>query len=262
LFETDYFGEKAYLSQSGQLYQEPACMAFGRSYCFGPTFRAEKSKTRRHLNEFWMLEPEVAFATLDDIIDLAERLLVSVVARVLDRNREDLKRLERDTSRLEKARPPFPRLTYDQALARLKERGTDIPWGQDFGGDEETALASVEERPLVVHRYPASIKPFYMQPDPADPRLVLNFDLMAPEGYGEIIGGSQRIHDEALLRQRLLEHRIPEAPLKWYLEIRRYGTVPHSGFGLGIERLVSWITGISHLREAIPFPRTLNRLYP
>jgi asparaginyl-tRNA synthetase len=262
LFETDYFGEKAYLSQSGQLYQEPACMAFGRSYCFGPTFRAEKSKTRRHLNEFWMLEPEVAFATLDDIIDLAERLLVSVVARVLDRNREDLKRLERDTSRLEKARPPFPRLTYDQALARLKERGTDIPWGQDFGGDEETALASVEERPLVVHRYPASIKPFYMQPDPADPRLVLNFDLMAPEGYGEIIGGSQRIHDEALLRQRLLEHRIPEAPLKWYLEIRRYGTVPHSGFGLGIERLVSWFTGISHLREAIPFPRTLNRLYP
>jgi asparaginyl-tRNA synthetase len=262
LFETDYFGEKAYLSQSGQLYLEPACMAFGRAYCFGPTFRAEKSKTRRHLTEFWMLEPEVAFATLDDIIDLAERLLVSVVARVLDRNREDLKRLERDTSRLEKVRPPFPRLTYDQALARLKERGTDIPWGQDFGGDEETALASVEERPLVVHRYPASIKPFYMQPDPADPRLVLNFDLMAPEGYGEIIGGSQRIHDEALLRQRMQEHGIPEAPLKWYLEIRRYGTVPHSGFGLGIERLVSWFTGISHLREAIPFPRTLTRLYP
>ncbi len=262
LFETDYFGDKAYLSQSGQLYQEPACMAFGRSYCFGPTFRAEKSKTRRHLTEFWMLEPEVAFATLDDIADLAERLVTAVVGRVLDRNAEDLKRLERDTARLQSVQRPFPRLTYTQALARLAEKGVNVPWGEDFGGDEETALAGLEDRPLIVERYPASIKPFYMQPDPEDARLVLNFDMMAPEGYGEIIGGSQRIHDESLLLERLRQHSLSEETFKWYLEIRRYGTVPHSGFGMGIERLVGWITGVPHLREAIPFPRTLNRIYP
>ncbi|MEE9218787.1 MAG: asparagine--tRNA ligase [Acidobacteriota bacterium] len=262
LFETDYFGSKAFLSQSGQLYQESACMVFGRTYCFGPTFRAEKSKTRRHLTEFWMLEPEMAFATLDDAIELAERLCCAVVERVLDRNREDLKRLERDTSRLEQLRAPFPRLTYEQALHRLKEHNVDVPWGDDFGGDDETVLASIEEIPIVVHRYPATLKPFYMQPDPEDSRLVLNFDLMAPEGHGEIIGGSQRIHDEDLLRKQMRAEGLDEAAFRWYLEIRRFGTVPHSGFGLGIERLVGWITGILHLREAIPFPRTLNRLYP
>ena len=262
LFQTDYFDQKAFLSQSGQLYQEATCMAFGRSYCFGPTFRAEKSKTRRHLAEFWMLEPEMAYAGLDDAIDLAERLFCAVIERVLDRNREDLKRLERDTSVLEGVRAPFPRLTYDEALARLRERDVEVKWGEDFGGDEETALANLENHPIVVHRYPASIKPFYMQPDPEDPRLALNFDLMAPEGYGEIVGGSQRIHEESLLRERMQTHGLDESIFRWYLDLRRFGTVPHSGFGLGIERLVGWFTGVPHLREAIPFPRTLNRLYP
>jgi asparaginyl-tRNA synthetase len=262
LFETDYFGDRAFLSQSGQLYLEPACMAFGRVYCFGPTFRAEKSKTRRHLMEFWMLEPEVAFAGLDDIMTLAERLVEATVARVLDRCAEDLKRLERDTARLEKVRAPFPRLSYTEAVERLRGKGVAIEWGQDFGGDEETALAELEERPLVVHRYPAALKPFYMQPDARNERLALNFDMMAPEGYGEIIGGSQRVHDAGLLRRRLAEHGLSEETFRWYVDIRRYGTVPHSGFGMGIERLVAWICGISHLREAIPYPRTLNRIYP
>jgi asparaginyl-tRNA synthetase len=272
LFETDYFGEKAYLTQSGQLYLEPACMAFGKVYCFGPTFRAEKSKTRRHLTEFWMLEPEVAFAELPDILELAEDLLSSLVARVLDRNREDLKLLERDTSRLEKVVTPFPRTTYDEAAAvlldpavqaRAREQGAPpFEMGNDFGGFDETVLTESRDCPVMVTHYPAALKAFYMQPDPDRPDRALCVDVLAPEGYGEIIGGSQRIHDHDLLLQRIREHHLPEEAFRWYLEIRKYGTVPHAGFGMGIERVVSWLGGVRHLREAIPYPRMLHRLYP
>jgi asparaginyl-tRNA synthetase len=272
LFETDYFDEKAYLSQSGQLYLEPACMAFDKVYCFGPTFRAEKSKTRRHLTEFWMIEPEMAWATLDDVMALAEEMVSYIVARVLDRRREELKVLERDTAKLESVVPPFPRLSYDEAVAiltrpenvrRAEEAGAPpfVP-GNDLGAVDETILGEPYDRPVMIHRYPVPVKAFYMQPDPERPDRALCVDVIAPEGYGEIIGGSQRIHDPELLQARIAEHGLPESAFRWYLDVRRYGTVPHAGFGMGIERVVGWITGTQHLREAIPYPRTIQRLYP
>jgi len=262
LFETDYFGAKAYLSQSGQLHLEPAAAAFGKVYCFGPTFRAEKSKTRRHLTEFWMIEPEVAFLEFDGLCDLAEEFVVSVIARTLDRCAGDLERLERDTAKLEAVKRPFPRITYREAVGKLAAKGFSIAFGDDLGADEETALVAESERPLIVSRFPAAIKSFYMQPDPLDPEVVLGLDMLAPEGYGEIIGGSQRIHDLALLEQRLVEHKLPREAYEWYLDVRRYGTFTHSGFGMGLERFVTWMCGIHHLREAIPYPRTLKRIYP
>lgn len=262
LFETDYFGDKAYLSQSGQLYLEPAAAALGKVYCFGPTFRAEKSKTRRHLMEFWMVEPEVAFMEFDGLCELAEDFVCYLTARVLERCREALKTLERDTTRLEQVARPFPRLTYTQAVAALQESGSAIQWGDDFGGDEETLLASRHEKPLLVTRFPASFKAFYMQPAPEDSNLVLGLDLLAPEGYGEIIGGSQRIHDHDLLLARIRQHQLPVEAFQWYLDVRRYGTFPHSGFGMGIERFVAWMCGLSHLRETIPYPRMLYKIYP
>jgi len=272
LFETDYFDRKAYLSQSGQLYLEPACMAFGRVYCFGPTFRAEKSKTRRHLTEFWMVEPEVAYADLDDLLELAEDFIVTLVGRALERCRPELATLERDITRLERVQKPFPRLTYDEAAAVLmrpevqaRAREQDAPPfvpGSDFGAFDETVLTETLERPVMITRYPAKIKAFYMQPDPQNPDRALCVDVLAPEGYGEIIGGSQRIHDHDLLLRRIQEHGLPLEAFRWYLDIRRYGSVPHAGFGMGIERFVSWVAGIHHLREAIPYPRTINRLYP
>ncbi len=262
LFETDYFGEKAYLSQSGQLYLEPAAAAFGKVYCFGPTFRAEKSKTRRHLTEFWMIEPEVAFLDFEGLCELAEEMVVSLLSRALDRCKEDLKRLERDTSKLEAVRKPFPRITYRQAIDKLRKKGFEVKFGDDLGADEETALASESDQPLIVTRFPAAIKSFYMQPDPEDPEVVLGLDMLAPEGYGEIIGGSQRIHDLTLLERRLKEHKLSKESYEWYLDVRRYGTFPHSGFGMGLERFVTWVCGIHHLREAIPYPRTLKRIYP
>ncbi len=263
LFATEYFDEgTAYLTQSGQLYNEAAAMAFGRVYCFGPTFRAEKSKTRRHLIEFWMLEPEAAFMELDEYMALAEDFVAGVVARTLDRCRQELTVLERDTTPLERVVAPFPRISYDDALRLLEERGLQVAWGDDLGGDEETAVSTAFDRPVFVHRYPTQCKAFYMQPDPARPEVVLGADLLAPEGYGEIIGGGQRIHDLALLERRLAEHGLPPEPYRWYLDLRRYGSVPHSGFGIGIERTVAWICGLEHVRETIPFPRLLNRLYP
>jgi asparaginyl-tRNA synthetase len=262
LFETDYFGEKAYLSQSGQLYLEPACMALGKVYCFGPTFRSEKSKTRRHLMEFWMLEPEVAFAGLQEVMDLAEDFLVYVVSRVLDRCEEELKILERDTGKLEQVQKPFPRVTYKQAVEQLHGLGADLKYGDDFGGDDETVLTQQYDRPLMVHRYPAAVKAFYMEPDPEDPSLALCVDVLAPEGYGEIIGGSERIHDHDLLLKRIREHGLPQEAFQWYLDIRKYGTVKHGGFGIGLERTVAWICGLPHVRETIPYPRMLYQLYP
>jgi asparaginyl-tRNA synthetase len=262
LFETDYFGEKAYLSQSGQLYLEPAAAAFGKVYCFGPTFRAEKSKTRRHLTEFWMIEPEVAFLEFEGLCDLAEEFVTYLIARTLDRSAEDLKRLERDTSKLEAVQRPFPRITYRQGIEQLAAKGFPIQFGSDLGADEETALTAGSDRPLIVTRFPTAIKSFYMQPDPEDPEVVLGLDMLAPEGYGEIIGGSQRIHDFELLERRLAEHKLPREAYEWYLDVRRYGTFPHSGFGMGLERFVTWMCGTHHLREAIPYPRTLKRIYP
>jgi len=262
LFETDYFGDKAYLSQSGQLYLEPAAAAFGRVYCFGPTFRAEKSKTRRHLMEFWMVEPEVAFLEFDGLQDLAEEFIESIVDRALERCKEDLKTLERDTSKLEHVTRPFPRMTYREAIDLLAGKGLSVKFGDDFGGDEETVIANAFDRPVMISRYPAAIKAFYMQPDAKDPTVALALDMIAPEGYGEIIGGSQRIHDHDLLLQRLREHDLPIEAFQWYLDIRKYGTFPHSGFGMGVERVVAWISGVPHLRETIPYPRMLNRIYP
>ncbi len=263
LFETDYLDRgKAYLSQSGQLYLEAAAMALGRVYCFGPTFRAEKSKTRRHLTEFWMVEAEAAFFTLDDMMELAEGLVRAVVLRVLDRQAAQLRLLERDIAPLEEVAGPFPRLSYAQALEHLKQHGKDLTWGEDLGGDEETVLSQLFPRPVLVHRYPKEAKAFYMEPDPVDPRLALCVDMLAPEGYGEIVGGSQRIADLDLLLARIREHHLPQEPLEWYLDLRRYGSVPHSGFGMGIERLVAWLCGLHHVRETIPFPRLLDRIYP
>ena len=263
LFETEYFGDTAYLSQSGQLYLEPAAAAFGKVYCFGPTFRAEKSKTRRHLTEFWMVEPEVAWMRFDGLLDLIEEFMTEIVSRVLDRCSEDLERLERDVALLEPAtRRPYPRMDYADAIAALAERGHPAEFGDDFGGDEETVLASLHDRPVMVTRYPAHIKAFYMQPDPDDPARALAVDVLAPEGYGEIIGGSERIDSHELLERRIAEHGLPREAFEWYLDVRRYGSFPHSGFGMGIERCTAWLCGIHHAREAIPYPRTINRLYP
>lgn len=263
LFPVQYFDDQtAFLTQSGQLYLESTAMALGRVYSFGPTFRAEKSKTRRHLTEFWMVEPEVAYASLDDVMDLAEALVVSVVARVLDRRAHELRVLERDTSQLESVRSPFPRLTYDDAVRSLQQQGLPIEWGGDFGGPDETALSAQFDRPVLVHRYPAAVKAFYMKPDPVRPELALGVDMLAPEGYGEIIGGGERLADLDLLLARIKEHHLPQEAFEWYLDLRRYGTVPHGGFGMGIERLVAWICKLEHVRETIPFPRLMYRLYP
>jgi len=263
LFETDYFGEPAFLSQSGQLYLEPACAALGKVYCFGPTFRAEKSKTRRHLTEFWMVEPEVAWLRFDGLLDLCEEFLSQVVSRVLDRCAEDLDRLERDTSALEPAtRRPYPRIDYADAVAKLQSLGSDIAMGDDFGADDETNLTQQFDQPLLVTRYPAAIKAFYMQPDPVDASRVLAVDVLAPEGYGEIIGGSERSDSLDHLERQIASHELPREAFEWYLDVRRYGSFPHSGFGMGIERCITWICGVPHLREAIPYPRMLNRLYP
>ncbi|MDX1644097.1 MAG: asparagine--tRNA ligase [Thermoanaerobaculia bacterium] len=262
LFETDYFGDPAYLSQSGQLYLEPAAAALGKVYCFGPTFRAEKSKTRRHLMEFWMVEPEVAFLEFEGLCELAEDFVCELVARVLDRCGDELDLLERDVAVLQAVQKPFPRLAYSDGIALLQREGQEIEWGEDFGGDDETVLASQYDRPVLVHRFPAAIKAFYMQPAPEDDRLVLGMDILAPEGYGEIIGGSQRIHDHDLLLERIEQHELPIEAFQWYLDVRKYGTFPHSGFGMGIERFVAWMCGVKHLRETIPYPRMLYRIYP
>jgi asparaginyl-tRNA synthetase len=264
LFEIDYFGErKAYLTQSGQLYAEAGALAFGKVYCFGPVFRAEKSKTRRHLTEFWMVEPEVAFFTLEEDMQLAEDLVSYIVTRVLERRGEDLKTLERDTAKLERAaQKPFARITYDEAIARLKAKGMAVNWGDDLGGDEETALSSEFDGPVMVHRYPTVCKPFYMKRDPERPELALCVDMLASEGYGEIVGGSQREDDYETLKQRLIDNNLPLEAFNWYLDLRRYGSVPHAGFGMGIERVVSWLCGIHHVREAIPFPRMMERIEP
>jgi asparaginyl-tRNA synthetase len=268
LFEVQYFDEKAYLTQSGQLYNEATAAAFGKVYCFGPTFRAEKSKTRRHLTEFWMVEPEVAFAELDDTMVLAENFISYIVGRVLDKRGEELKHLERDTAQLEKISPPFPRLAYDEAVRMLQQGHAEgklesrFEWGGDLGSPDETYISSQFDKPVMVHRYPAAVKAFYMEPDPVRPELALCVDVLAPEGYGEIIGGGQRASSLELLLQRLEEHGLPEAAFDWYLDLRRYGSVPHAGFGMGIERAVSWICGLEHVRETIPFPRMLYRLKP
>jgi len=262
LFETDYFGEPAFLSQSGQLYLEPAAAAFGKVYCFGPTFRAEKSKTRRHLMEFWMVEPEVAFLEFDGLCDLAEEFLSELVSAVLERCQPELAVLERDLSKLEAIVPPFPRVRYGEAVEILKEKGFAVEWGDDFGGDEETALAEHFHKPVLVHRYPSASKAFYMQPDPENAELALALDVLAPEGYGEVIGGSERIHDHDFLLSRIREHGLPEEAFQWYLDVRKYGAFPHSGFGMGIERFVAWMCGVPHLRETIPYPRMLNKIYP
>ncbi len=268
LFPVDYFDEQAYLTQSGQLYIEATAMALGKVYSFGPTFRAEKSKTRRHLTEFWMVEPEIAYAGLDDLMELAEQFISFVVKRCLERRRGDLQAIGRDLSKLEKIEPPFPRLTYDDAVMMLQEghaKGAveaKFEWGGDFGSPDETYLSAQFDKPVMVHRYPAKVKAFYMEPDPQRPELALCVDVLAPEGYGEIIGGSQRMASHELLLQRIHEHDLPEAAFKWYLDLRKYGSVPHSGFGMGIERAVAWICGLEHVRETIPFARMLNRLYP
>jgi asparaginyl-tRNA synthetase len=263
LFPVEYFeDQKAYLTQSGQLYLESTAMALGRVYSFGPTFRAEKSKTRRHLTEFWMVEPEVAYAGLDDVMDLAEDLVVSVVARVLDTRRRELATIERDTSRLESVQKPFPRITYDEAVKTLQAKGLPIEWGGDFGGPDETTLSEQYDRPVMVHRYPAAVKAFYMKPDPVRPELAMGVDVLAPEGYGEIIGGGERLADLDLMLKRIKEHDLPQEAFEWYLDLRRYGTVPHGGFGMGIERLVAWVCKLEHVRETIPFPRMMYRMYP
>ena len=272
LFETPYFDTTAYLAQSGQLYLEPACMAFGKVYCFGPTFRAEKSKTRRHLTEFWMVEPEVAFMELPQLLELAEDFISYIVGRVLDRCAEPLKILARDTTSLERVKVPFPRITYDEAAkilmepesqAKMKEAGAPLfENGSDFGALDETLLTERFDQPVMVTHWPAEIKSFYMQPDADDPSKALGVDVLAPEGYGEIIGGSQRVHDHDLLLERIKAHDLPVEAFQWYLDIRKYGSVPHSGFGMGIERCVTWLCGIPHLRETIPYPRQIHRLYP
>jgi asparaginyl-tRNA synthetase len=268
LFPVDYFDEQAYLTQSGQLYVEATAMALGKVYSFGPTFRAEKSKTRRHLTEFWMVEPEVAYATLDDLMDLGEGLISFVVKRCLERRRADLETIGRDLSKLEKIEPPFPRIRYDDAVKLLEEGHAQgalenrFEWGGDLGSPDETYLSSQFDKPVMIHRYPAQVKAFYMEPDPERPELALCVDMLAPEGYGEIIGGSQRIASYDLLLKRIREHGLPEEAFRWYLDLRKYGGVPHGGFGMGIERVVAWICGLEHVRETIPFARTLHRLYP
>jgi asparaginyl-tRNA synthetase len=263
LFEVNYFDdEKVFLTQSGQLYNEANAMAFGKVYCFGPTFRAEKSKTRRHLTEFWMVEPEMAYATLDDVKQLAEGLVVYVVGRVLENRRAELQALERDISKLETIKAPFPRMSYDDAVKALQARGSEIQWGGDFGGPDETMITEGLDRPLMVDRYPTQVKAFYFEPDPQRPELALGVDVIAPEGYGEIIGGGQRIHNLDLLMKRLEEHKLPPEAFNWYIDLRKYGSVPHAGFGMGIERFVAWMCGLEHIRETIPYPRMLYRTRP
>jgi asparaginyl-tRNA synthetase len=263
LFEVNYIDdEKAYLTQSGQLYIEATAMALGKVYTFGPTFRAEKSKTRRHLTEFWMLEPEAAYVELDEVMTLGEGLVSAIVQSVLKNKPRELETLKRDTTKLQNVKPPFPRISYEDAIKVLQKHGNPAKFGDDIGGDEETIISNEFDRPVLVHRYPAAIKAFYMQPDAERPDLALAFDMLAPEGYGEIIGGSQRIHDYDLLLKRLREHNLPEEAFRWYLDLRRYGSVPHSGFGMGLERTVAWICGAEHIREVIPFPRMLYRVYP
>jgi asparaginyl-tRNA synthetase len=262
LFETDYHGDKAFLTQSGQLYAEAGAAAFGKVYCFGPTFRAEKSKTRRHLAEFWMVEPEVAFMDLQGDMDLAEDFLVFIAARVLERRRPELEALERDVKKLEAIQKPFPRIRYDEAIKILNDAGNPAKFGDDIGGDEETIISQKYDRPVLVHRYPKEIKAFYMKEDPEDPRCALCVDVLAPEGYGEVIGGGQREDDLAVLERKVLEHKLPPEAFQWYFDLRRYGTFPHAGFGMGVERCVAWMCGLPHVRETIPFPRMLNRLAP
>ncbi|MEE2656894.1 MAG: asparagine--tRNA ligase [Candidatus Latescibacterota bacterium] len=262
LFSTDYFGDTVYLTQSGQLYMEAAAMAFGKVYCFGPTFRAEKSKTRRHLTEFWMIEPEMAYCDLDGDIEISESMVAFIVARVLEHCRPELELLERDIAPLEKISTPFPRITYEEAIERLQKQGSDIEWGSDLGGEDETLLSKEFNSPVLVHRYPAEVKAFYMKRDPEDDRLALCVDMLAPEGYGEIIGGGQREDDLQQLEAGIAAHRLPREAFEWYFDLRQYGSVPHAGFGMGIERVVTWLCGLQHVREAIPFPRTLHRLYP
>jgi asparaginyl-tRNA synthetase len=263
LFEVNYIDDqKAYLTQSGQLYIEATAMALGKVYTFGPTFRAEKSKTRRHLTEFWMLEPEAAYATLDDMMTLGEGLVSAIVQSVVQNKKPELETLKRDITKLQNVKTPFPRISYEEALKVLNKHGNAAKFGDDFGGDEETIVSNEYDRPVMVHRYPTAIKAFYMQPDADDPAKALAFDMLAPEGYGEIIGGSQRIHDYDLLVKRLKEHNLPEEAFQWYLDLRRYGSVPHAGFGLGLERTVAWICGTEHIREVIPFPRMIYRVYP
>jgi len=262
LFETPYFDETAYLTQSGQLYLEAGALAFGKAYCFGPTFRAEKSKTRRHLMEFWMVEPEVAYMDLAGDMDLAEDFVEYVVGSVVANRAHELAVLERDVDRLKSVRKPFPRISYDQALALLHDKGIEVEWGADFGAEEETAISESFDRPVLVHRYPAECKAFYMKNDPDNEKLALCVDMLAPEGYGEIIGGGQREDDWQTLKDKIAAHDLPEEAFAWYLDLRRYGSVPHAGFGMGIERVVAWICGLHHVRETIPFPRMLERLTP
>ncbi len=262
LFEIDYFEEKAYLSQTGQLYNEANAMALGKVYCFSPAFRAEKSKTRRHLTEFWMLEPEMAFVNFDDNMQLQEELICHIVQRVLKNRQQELKLLERDEEKLKAIAGPFPRVSYDDAIDFLQSQGHEIQWGDDFGSPDETALANHYNKPVFIHRFPTKIKAFYMQPDPERPEVALGSDLIAPEGYGEIIGGGQRIDDYDLLLQRIEEHKLPVEAFNWYLDLRKYGSVPHGGFGMGVERVTAWICGIQHVREASPFPRTIYRIQP
>jgi asparaginyl-tRNA synthetase len=263
LFEVNYFDdEKVYLTQSGQLYNEADAMAFGKVYCFGPTFRAEKSKTRRHLTEFWMVEPEMAYATIEDVKRVGEELIVFVVGRVLEKRRSDLQALERDTSKLETVKAPFPRISYDEAVQILQKKGSEIQWGSDLGGTDETLITEDLDRPLMIDRYPSQVKAFYFQPDDQRPELALGVDVIAPEGYGEIIGGGQRLHDLDLLLKRLDEHHLPREAFNWYIDLRKYGSVPHAGFGLGIERFVACMCGLEHIRETIAFPRMLYRTRP
>jgi len=263
LFGVPYFDEgTAYLTQSGQLYNEANAAAHGKVYCFGPTFRAEKSKTRRHLTEFWMVEPEMAFAHLEDAVKVAEGLIVSVIERVLETRKEELKVLERDVAKLGNVKSPFPWLHYDDAIKLIQAKGSETKWGSDFGGTDETVIAEAYDRPVVVHRFPTAIKAFYMEPDPARPELALSADILAPEGYGEIVGGGERMSSAEKLLQRIREHNLPEEAFRWYIDLRKYGSVPHAGFGMGIERLVTWVCGLEHLRETIAFPRMLYRIYP
>ena len=263
LFEVDYFeDQKVYLTQSGQLYNEANAMAFGKVYCFGPTFRAEKSKTRRHLTEFWMVEPEMAYATLDDVKRVAEELVVFVVKRVLENRRAELAVLERDVTKLEAVNTPFPRMSYDDAVAKLQWKGSEIQWGGDLGGTDETLVAEGLDNPLIIDRYPTPVKAFYFQPDPDRPEVALGADFIAPDGYGEIIGGGQRIHDLDLLLKRLEEHNLPKEAFDWYVDLRKFGSVPHAGFGMGVERCVAWICGLDHVRETIAYPRMIYRTRP
>ena len=262
LFEVKYFEDKAYLTQSGQLYVEAAAQAHGKVYCFGPTFRAEKSKTRKHLTEFWMVEPEIAYATLDDIMKLAEEFMCHIIRDVVAKNRTDLEALGRDVAKLEAVTPPFPRISYTDVVERLNKEGHAFPWGEDFGAPEEAVIGSWSAKPVMVHRWPKDIKAFYMAPDPENPKVVLGCDVIAPEGKGEIIGGAQRAHSLEYLEAQIAHHGLPKEAFEWYLDLRRYGAAPSAGFGMGLERMTAWVTGVEHVRECIPFPRTIYRIYP